>query len=569
MIELALGLVALIGGLGLVAYLKARAVSSVFSSLISSMERSARRVGIFALVPGLAAMAWIIHRGVEPPAGHELETWLGDHNQVIELYARPSLLEELVYRHLTPPPPDVPITESEQRHPELERQLGDELDAPEPYLVYADWLQEHGDPFGELIALGVVATQSGSEEDFARFERFRKLHEARFLHGVKLAGLGVHWRYGVVQVIEELGSIETTPLATWEQLLRLRVCEFVESIALRRSCTADLDRLIEEHGPRTLRSVTLDSWQHWPEHLMRRALRRIGVFTGRLAIRRDVFPASLEQLEIGSTCELTVEASLALPIRELRVVMNESHAEALRGLKLPNLERLVISLDNTASSASLKLLEALEMPALREIVIADGVLDARSFGKLAKLPLAKSLTAVGLRNLELTDDIVRAMVRTKRAFEALEHLDLSGNELSREGLETARAIAPNVISVRQNRRGDSVEKRIRRWAGTRLTVAEEIAEPNAWKRAGVDGDTRWARYRGEEEYELFVVRDLSEFGCTCPSSYQPCKHVIALALVAERTQLSERKSDGIEDRVRERVAQRGQVVMRLRLHGRE
>jgi hypothetical protein len=67
-IELGLGLAAVIGGLCLVAYLKTRAVSAVFSSLISSMEKSAIRVGILALAPGLAATAWIIHRGVEPPA---------------------------------------------------------------------------------------------------------------------------------------------------------------------------------------------------------------------------------------------------------------------------------------------------------------------------------------------------------------------------------------------------------------------------------------------------------------------------------------------------------------------
>ena len=39
-----------------------------------------------------------------PPSGHELEDWLGKHAQVTELYASASTLEELVYRHLTPPP---------------------------------------------------------------------------------------------------------------------------------------------------------------------------------------------------------------------------------------------------------------------------------------------------------------------------------------------------------------------------------------------------------------------------------------------------------------------------------
>jgi uncharacterized protein (TIGR02996 family) len=104
-----------------------------------------------------------------PPTGHELEDWLGEHNQVTELYASASLLDELVYRYLTPPPPDVPVTE--QRHEALETEIRQSLAAPEPYLVYADWLQERGDPFGELLALGVAATKSGGEEDQLRIER--------------------------------------------------------------------------------------------------------------------------------------------------------------------------------------------------------------------------------------------------------------------------------------------------------------------------------------------------------------------------------------------------------------
>jgi hypothetical protein len=69
----------------------------------------------------------------------------------------------------------------------------------------------------------------------------------------------------------------------------------------------------------------------------------------------------------------------------------------------------------------------------------------------------------------------------------------------------------------------------------------------------VDGDIRWGRYRGEAEYELFVAADLSRFGCSCPSDLQPCKHVVALALVAERTPLSKAPSHGIETRVATRA----------------
>ena len=94
-----------------------------------------------------------------------------------------------------------------------------------------------------------------------------------------------------------------------------------------------------------------------------------------------------------------------------------------------------------------------------------------------------------------------------------------------------------------------MERRVRRFAGTRLHAAEEISDPKNWKRAGIDGDIRWGRYRGEAEYELFVAADLSRFGCSCPSELQPCKHVVALALVAERTPLLPAPSHGIETRV--------------------
>jgi uncharacterized Zn finger protein len=101
---------------------------------------------------------------------------------------------------------------------------------------------------------------------------------------------------------------------------------------------------------------------------------------------------------------------------------------------------------------------------------------------------------------------------------------------------------------------------VRRWAGSRLQVAEGIAEPEAWRDAGVDGDVRWARYRGGERYELFVTADLRRFGCSCPSSIQPCKHVVALALIAERTGLPAAPSDGIEDRVNRRLLERGGAI---------
>jgi uncharacterized protein (TIGR02996 family) len=473
-----------------------------------------------------------------PPSGLELEDWLGEHAQVTELYASASTLEELVYRHLTPPPPQVAISESEHRHPELEQQIRDAVDSSAPYLVYADWLQERGDPFGELIALGVAATASRSDDDVARFERHRKLHEQRFLGGLKQSGLGLQWRFGVVHAVRELIDLDTIPLATWETLFRLRVCDFLAELALRRSCTRDLDALIDEHAAPTLRAITLEGYQHWPVRTMTRPLQAFAITGSRFTLQPDMLPPTLERLELD-THELAIGSAFELAVRELRLTFSDSAAEALPLLRLPKLERLALEIEPGAAGRVVKLLETLELPALSQLAISDGTLDAKAFGKLARLPVAEGLTSLALTNLELTDDAIAAMVRTKRAFTRLAELDVSFNELSREGLQAAQELAPSVVSRRQHRPGDGLEKRIRRWAGTRLTVAEGIADPKAWRKAGIDGDMRWARYRGEDDYELFVARDLDRYRCTCPSSYQPCKHVVALALLAERGHVPE------------------------------
>ena len=461
-----------------------------------------------------------------PPTGLELEAWFGEHSQVQEIYASPSLLEELVYRYLTPPPPER-VNDVDAKNPALERQVRDAGDTREPYLVYADWLQEQGDPFGELIALGVKATDAGEEEE-VRFQRYLKLHDARFLAGIPRDKVTLVWKHGVVDTIEE-SQLERMTLGQWEEVLRLRVCEFLRSITLRRPPTPDLEALIVEHAAPSLQALTLEATgERLPSRLMQRPLRALAITAGKLRLDATTLPGSLERLELRMT-DLDLELPLSLGIRELQI---STHAFSV--------------------SRVVGLLETIDVPALVNLSLTDGLLDPKAFGRLGRLPAAARLTHLGLVNMELTDELVQAMVRTKTELTALAELDLSFNELTKDGLALAKQIAPSVISKRQNKRGNGAEKRVRRFAGTRLTVAEELADPKLWKKAGVDGEVRWGRYKSEVEYELFVTADLSRYGCSCPSSIQPCKHVVALALVAERSSLPEASSGGIEERVARR-----------------
>lgn len=501
-----------------------------------------------------------------PPSGDELEDWLGEHAQVSELYAGPILLDELVYRYLTPPPAD-PTAAPDAHHPELERQLCEAPEGAEPYLVYADWLQERGDPLGELIALGVAAA-GGAPEAATRFERHLKLHEARFLRGLagQLAGrVSLRWRHGLVQAIEAQAFEEREELspARWAELLGLRVCGFVEALTLRRPCTAEQGAAIAEHAAPSLRALTLEGFgPRLPEHLLRRELRSLAILGGRVAFDPAALPAALERLELR-LYELTLEgdAPPRLPVRELAISLNPSLSAALAGARLPRAERLTVTLDAVPGPAPgpalLRLLGSLELPALTHLAVGGGPVDPRTFGELARLPFASRLTSLALTNVDLTDDAIRAMVRARGALAALAALDVSSNELSRDGLAAARELAPSVISRRQHRRGNSMERRVRQWAGSRLQAGEGIADPDVWRSARIDGDLRWARYRGGDAYELYVSTDLERFGCTCPSSIQPCKHVVALALVAERTPLAAAPAGDIVDRVARERGERG------------
>jgi hypothetical protein len=287
-----------------------------------------------------------------------------------------------------------------------------------------------------------------------------------------------------------------------------------------------------------------------PEQLLKRQLRSLTISGRQIVIGPETLPASLERLELRVTEVAPADEQARVFRSDVRdLVATVSIAPWFAGAKLPKLERLTLAIDEAPASQIVELLDSVELPALTHLAITEGTLDPKTFKAIAKLPFADRLTSLALTHLELSDELVQTFSRARKTFAQLAEIDVSFNELTRDGLATARDLAPNVISRRQHKRGSASEKRIRRFAGTRLTVAEDIAEPKWWKRAGVEGDVRWARYRGEAEYELFVTTDLQRYGCSCPSSIQPCKHVVALALVAERTTLPEAPSGGIEDRV--------------------
>lgn len=509
---------------------KVVAARKLIGDLVKADQIAVRRVEIVGrdLVAHLATLA-------RPPSGQDLGEWLEEHPQVEELSASTAVLDELVERYLRDPANEV-VTPA--RDAALEAQLADD---PTAYQVYADWLQERGDPFGELIALGI----DGNVE---RFERHLKRHAAYFLGEladeprVRLA-----WRHGFVREIDALGELEP-PL--WERLLGLRACERLEAITLRRPCSDAVATVIAGAAPASMRAMVFESVAGaLPLPLLRRPLTSIAVRATPAAFELVTLPPSLVQLDLQVLRLARVPPELA--VRALSIYATEANLTMLSNAALPQLAHLTLYLIGTDDMIGG--LARLATPALSQLTLrGDAGLDVPMFQRLAALPIAGRVRSLGLIGGGITDDTIGAFAAT-RGFAVLEEIDVSDNELTRPGLDAARGLAPKVTSTRQRRRGHAAERAVRLFAGATIGDAEKIADPAAWRRAGIDGDIAWARYRAELDHELFVARDLSRYGCTCESHASPCAHVVALALIAARTSLPAARSNGIETRVASRA----------------
>ncbi|HET9990631.1 MAG TPA: TIGR02996 domain-containing protein, partial [Kofleriaceae bacterium] len=216
------------------------AARKLLAELVKSEQLEVRRVD--PLAKDLAAFVNELGR---PPSGRELDDWLDGQPMVTESYASEAVLEDLLARHLAPPP--VTVEAPEARHPELERAIAEAPETVEPYQVYSDFLQEAGDPFGELIALGIA----GEGE---RVERLRQQGFARWfgtLTKEHVRRVQLHWKHGVVAAIEETVEHGVLGPYEWTALLQARACGFVRAIKLLQPCTAELDAVLAEHAAPT------------------------------------------------------------------------------------------------------------------------------------------------------------------------------------------------------------------------------------------------------------------------------------------------------------------------------
>jgi hypothetical protein len=273
---------------------------------------------------------------------------------------------------------------------------------------------------------------------------------------------------------------------------------------------------------------------------MARPLRSLSLVGDVVALRDDSLPETLDQLALR-VAGLDGTDSITLGVRELELRANGKLASRLR---MPHVERLRIDLDGTQHGV--EMFEGLALPQVKHLTITNGQLDKDAIVMLTRLPWTQQLTSLAITDGSLSDDNLQLLVDS-HAFPSLRELDLSANELTAAALVRARALAETVIEGRQygvGRAANVAMYRAYQWSGAPRAVGQ--IDEDGWQQTGRDGDVVWARYRGSALYELFVSTTDDRFGCTCPSRYQPCKHVLALRARAQSSEIPEQPSPLVE-----------------------
>jgi uncharacterized protein (TIGR02996 family) len=435
---------------------------------------------------------------------------------------------------------------------EIEAQLDMAGEDPRHWLVYADWLQAQNDPRGELIvAQAQLAADPGNaklqkaeaallKEHGAYFlpPNLAKLYASRRKTDAEGTSTELVWRYGFLDRImlarRSYRQPSLEPILA--ELLAHPSARYLRSLtfgALDRSLDQSYVRLVEatvEAAPKRLEELVIGVSDDFVELAYTR--------TGDLAPLVRALPA-LRRLVVR-TGAVRFESQFKHPeLREVELVSAEVSAtnlERIVAAKLPGLKSFVLEVPKLAPTTDQRdrllvnpSFAALERLALRRTQKTSALLDA-----IVKAPTIATLRELDLRHGDLTGSAA-VQIAQHRAKLANVKLELDGNPLGAAAIATIAEVATVSASPRTDapRASITVQDVLERAPDTAsVDAARKIALWRRWTTLGRDGTRVWGEYEGGDHYWVFAELDDDRTGCSCPSPKTPCKHALALLLLA-------------------------------------
>jgi uncharacterized protein (TIGR02996 family) len=315
---------------------------------------------------------------------------------------------------------------------ELVELVAENPDAVDPFLVYADYLQEKGDPRGELITLELMRLADPHDEDRIRaVARHLDRHHHELLGPLVVLSACLSdekWRLGFLQRVTLRHPDAASPdeVARWlELLLDAPASAFLRELTLTPLLTGDYTPLI-----RTLaeRSRSLRLLRIGPGHAFTRI--NLGSSPGLTRLKSLALAATRIDL---ATVRLEGLEELDLWVEDL----TRANLRSLTLSELPSLRSLAIAF-NRGRITDLPRLLLGPMPKLEHLRI-----NARASAQLAGFvaELARSDVAPQLASLRIdgagVDDIER-LADSSDAFPSLTKLTIGAREYEEDLLDRFR-----------------------------------------------------------------------------------------------------------------------------------
>ncbi len=437
-----------------------------------------------------------------------------------------------------PPPPKA-------SNAAFEAQIRAQPDDAGGYIVYADWLLDEGDPRGELITIQAQRAAAPDDAALAAAEaKLVKKHAAYFVPEALSRALKLPRSRGPRCEV------------TWRNGFFAHVRLARDSTPSHKAINLDVvARAVLAHpSARFLRSLALgplgmNAYSYTPIVAV--------VAKGHHLVLAELVLGDLEGDTRGTHAAGVAGVLVAAPALERLVV---AVGEVTFGGALAHASLRELSITATAL-VDLDVLAAARLPALESLVVRTDALElepAHVARMRGSFPALRTLVLTGTRG---TSALVTRLIDSPLLRQLVE-LDLAGSDLDdraarRDG--RARAVhapaAPRRLGQPQAirrlgtapRRGDrcdhaAVDACDHRRHRDRACPGPRVGRGGARDRgrrevAALGYDRRrtgrvWGEYEGRDHYYVYAYLRERTVGCSCGSAKNPCKHALALLLLA-------------------------------------
>jgi len=362
-----------------------------------------------------------------------------------------------------------------KRHPDLEQPiLADPYDAL-GYTVYADWLQEQGDPRGELMSLHLAA-EAKRDGKAARAAAALLASKADYFLGPLADHTKTYdgndtdaftWRFGFIHAAKlshnqySDSEFEGSMAEVLETLLRHPSGRFLTELVFgfnndpNEDPLDDLIGILAKKAPATIRKLHFGDFVYPDETEMS------WYHVGNLGKVWKAVPQLRTLIVQGGDFELgTIELPEVLRAEFRTGGLSAASAKAIAKAVWPKIEHLEVWYgdDNYGGTAKvadvMALLDRRDLSRLTSLGIKNTQFTDELCGVLAAGKLLPQLTRLDLSMGVMTDEGAALLAGRKDAFKHLAELDVSRNYLTKAGLAALKGIAKSVVSTKQRETDD-------------------------------------------------------------------------------------------------------------------